>query len=318
MLIWVPAEWAAAGLTGLPGVDVQVVALGRDMGETGAAAAAPAPARPIPANVADVEFYVPSFFPSPAGAAVLAEMKRLRVVQTITAGVDWLRPQLPAGVTLCNARGVHDASTAEWVVAAMLAALRGFPAFNAAQAAGEWAYQGTDQLASKTVLIVGYGSIGAAVERRLAGFEVTVRRVARGARDGVADVAELPALLAEADVVVLLVPYTQETAGLADARFLARMKDGALLVNGARGAVVDTAALVAEVARGRLRAVLDVTDPEPLPPGHPLWSLPGVFLTPHVAASTPVSRQRAARLVREQVIAYTRGEPLRNVIGGAY
>jgi phosphoglycerate dehydrogenase-like enzyme len=239
-------------------------------------------------------------------------------VQTITAGVDWLRPHLPPGVTLCNARGAHDASTAEWVVAAMLGTLRGFPAFSAAQAAGEWAYQGTDQLADKSVLIVGYGSIGAAVERRLAGFEVTVGRVARDARAGVAGVAELPALLPEADVVVLLVPYTPETAGLADAGFLARMKDGALLVNAARGAVVDTAALVAEVSRGRLRAALDVTDPEPLPPGHPLWSLPGVFLTPHVAASTPVSRQRAAGLVRDQVLAYTRGEPLRNVIGGTY
>jgi len=323
VLVWVPAAWAAAGLAGLPGVDVQVVALGRDMGETGARVGTPvvassAAANPVPASVADVEFYVPSFFPSPAGTAVLADMKRLRVVQTITAGVDWLRPHLPPGVTLCNARGAHDASTAEWVVAAMLSALRGFPAFSAAQAAGEWAYQGTDQLADKTVLIVGYGSIGAAVERRLAGFEVTVRRVARDARDGVAGVADLPALLPEADVVVLLVPYTPETAGLADADFLARLKDGALLVNAARGAVVDTAALVAEVSRGRLRAALDVTDPEPLPPGHPLWSLSGVFLTPHVAASTPVSRQRAAGLVRDQVIAYSRGEPLRNVIGGAY
>ena len=326
MLTWVPAAWAAAGLAELPGVDVQVVALGRDMGETGATAgetgacagATGAAASSTPATVGDVEFYVPSFFPSLAGTAVLAQMKRLRVVQTLTAGVDWLRPHLPPGVTLCNARGAHDASTAEWVVAAMLGALRGFPAFSAAQAAGEWAYQGTGQLADKTVLIVGYGSIGAAVERRLAGFEVTVRRVARGARPGVAGVADLPALLPEADVVVLLVPYTPETAGLADAGFLGRMKDGALLVNAARGAVVDTAALVAEVSRGRLRAALDVTDPEPLPPGHPLWSLPGVFLTPHVAASTPVSRRRAAGLVREQVLAYTRGEPLRNVIDGTY
>jgi len=313
VLTWVPAEWAAAGLTGLPGVEVQVVALGRDMGETGAVGDVT-----VPGGVPDVEFYVPSFFPSPAGAAVLAEMKRLRVVQTLTAGVDWLRPHMPAGVALCNARGAHDASTAEWVVAAMLSALRGFPVFTAAQAAGEWAYQGTDQLAGKTVLIVGYGAIGAAVDRRLAGFEVTVRRVAREARDGVAGLSGLPALLPAADVVVLLVPYTPETAGLADAGFLARMKDGALLVNAARGAVVDTAALVAEVAGGRLRAALDVTDPEPLPPGHPLWSLPGVFLTPHVAASTPVSRERAARLVRDQVLAYTRGEPLRNVISGAY
>jgi phosphoglycerate dehydrogenase-like enzyme len=313
VLIWVPSEWVAAGLAGLAGAAVEVVALGRDMGESGA----PRPAE-VPASVTDVEFYVPSFFPSPAGSAVLGQMRALRVVQALTAGVDWIRPHVPPSVALCNARGAHDSSTAEWVVAAMLAALRDFPLFSAQQAAGRWAYQGTSQLATKNVLIVGYGSIGAAVEKRLAGFEVTVQRVARNPRPGVAGLAELLSLLPGADVVVLLVPFTPETEGLAGREFLARMKDGALLVNAARGAVVDTAALVAEVASGRLRAALDVTDPEPLPPGHELWSLPGVFLTPHVAASTPVSRERAARLVREQAEAYLRGAPLDNVISGAY
>ncbi len=219
---------------------------------------------------------------------------------------------------LCNARGAHDAATAEWTVAAVLGALRGFPGFSREQAAERWSYQATDQLATKTVLIVGYGAIGAAVERRLAGFEVTVLRVARRARPGVAALSELAALLPLADVVVLLVPFTPETAGMAGRGFLAALKDGALLVNAARGAVVDTEALVAEVASGRLRAALDVTDPEPLPAGHPLWSLPGAFITPHVAASTPVSRQRVALLVREQAAACVRGEQLRNVISGAY
>ena len=313
MLIWVPANWVAAGLAGLPDANVEIVALGRDMGQTGDVGDIT-----VPASVADVEFYVPSFFPSPVGSAVLDRMPRLKVVQTLTAGVDWLRPHLPPGVALCNARGAHDASTAEWVVAAMLGALRGFPVFTREQAAGRWAYQGTDQLATKSVLIVGYGAIGAAVERRLAGFEVTVARVARGARPGVAALGDLPGLLPTADVVVLLVPATPETAGMVDGAFLAAMKDGALLVNAARGTVVDTDALAAEVASGRLRAALDVTAPEPLPPASQLWTLPGVFITPHVAASTPVSRQRAAQLVREQAEAYARGEPLRNVISGAY
>jgi phosphoglycerate dehydrogenase-like enzyme len=313
VLTWVPANWVAAALTGLPDTDVEIVALGRDMGQTGDIGDVT-----VPASIADVEFYVPSFFPSPAGSAVLGRMPRLKVVQTLTAGVDWLRPHLPPGVALCNARGAHDASTAEWVVAAMLGALRSFPAFTREQAAERWAYQGTDQLATKTVLIVGYGAIGAAVERRLAGFEVTVARVARGPRPGVAGLDDLPSLLPAADVVVLLVPATPETTGMVDGGFLAAMKDGALLVNAARGTVVDTDALVTEVAGGRLRAALDVTAPEPLPPAHPLWTLPGVFITPHVAASTPVSRQRAARLVREQAGAYARGEPLRNVISGAY
>jgi phosphoglycerate dehydrogenase-like enzyme len=309
--IWVPAGWAAAEFDGLAGADVEVVDLGAE-GEPGSGSVT------IPATVADVEFYVPSFFPNPASVAVLRQMKRLRVVQALTAGVDWLRPHVPPGVTLCNARGAHDASTAEWVVAAMLSALRQFPAFTREQDAGRWAYQPTGQLAEKTVLIVGYGSIGAAVDRRLAGFEVTVRRVARQPRAGVSGLGELPALLAEADVVVLLVPFTPQTRGMADAAFLARMKDGALLVNAARGAVLDTQALVAELASGRLRAALDVTDPEPLPPGHPLWQLDGAFITPHVAASTPVSRRRAARLAREQAEAFLRGAPLRNVIIGTY
>ena len=226
--MWVPDEWVAAGMTGLPGTDVEIVSPDGDT--------------PLPASVADVEFYVPSFFPTAATGEAMRLMKRLRVVQTLTAGVDRLRPYLPDGAVLCNARGAHDAATAEWTVAAVLGALREFPLFAREQAASRWAYQATDQLAEKTVLIVGYGSIGAAVERRLAGFEVSVLRVARGPRPGVASLAELPALLPAADVVVLLVPFTPETKGMVDTAFLGRMKDGALLVNAARGAVVDTAA----------------------------------------------------------------------------
>jgi phosphoglycerate dehydrogenase-like enzyme len=268
--------------------------------------------------VADVEFYVPSFMPSPQSTGVMSRMPKLRVVQALTAGVDALRPALPPGVVLCNARGAHDASTAEWVVAAILGSLREFPRFAREQAASRWAYQHTDSLAEKTVLIVGYGSIGAAVERRLAGFEVTVQRVARRAREGVAGADRLPELLGGADVVVLLVPSTSSTAGMVDARFLASMKDGSLLVNAARGSVTDTDALLEEVSKGRLRAALDVTSPEPLPPGHPLWSAPGVLITPHVAASTPLSLKRVARLVREQAESYMRGDALRNVITDSY
>ena len=303
MLIWVPTAEVAAGLDGLPGADVEVVA------PDGA---------PLPASADRVEFYVPAFFPGPAGIAAMRQMPRLAVVQTLTAGVDRLLGDLPAGVTLCNARGVHDASTAEWVVAAMLAAVREFPLFAREQAARRWAYHFTDCLAGKTVLIVGYGSIGAAVERRLAGFEVEVVRVARTARPGVATVSDLPGLLPGADVVVLLAPVTPETVGMADAAFLARMKDGALLVNAARGSLLRTEALVGELQRGRLRAVLDVTDPEPLPAGHPLWTLPGVFITPHEAASTPVSVERMISHVRDQAARFLNGAPLLNVISGSY
>jgi phosphoglycerate dehydrogenase-like enzyme len=304
MLVWVPVKWAAQELTGVTDVTVEVVD--------------PATVTELPASVADVEFYVPSFAPTPPTVAAMAKMPKLRVVQTLTAGVDALLPAMPPGVVLCNARGVHDASTAEWVLAAMLASLREIPGFARDQAAGQWKYRPTGSLAGKTVLIVGYGSIGAAVEARLSGFEVEVLRVARRARPGVSPVTELQPLLGRADVVVLLVPSTPQTAGMVDTAFLSSMKDGALLVNAARGTVVDTSALLAELTSGRLRAALDVTAPEPLPAGHPLWFAPGALITPHVAASTPLSGQRAARLVREQLDAYLRGEPLKNVITEAY
>ncbi len=269
-------------------------------------------------DVEEAEFLVPPF-PDPSPAFPLLEsLPRLRVVQTVTAGVEAVRPYVPDGVTLCNARGVHDASTAEWTVGAILASLHKFPRFARAAAESRWDWDWTDSLADKTVLIVGYGSIGAAVERRLAGFEIDILRVARGAREDVAPVSALPELLPRADVVVLLVPFTEETRGMVGADFLHRMGDGALLVNAARGPVVDTAALVRELTAGRLRAALDVTDPEPLPADHPLWRAPGLLLTPHVAGSTPASTSRAIGLLRTQVERYVAGGPLHNVVTGAY
>jgi phosphoglycerate dehydrogenase-like enzyme len=269
-----------------------------------------------PGTIDDVEFYVPVLFPAPSSLEIMARMPRLQVVQLQTAGVDHARPYLPAGVTLCNARGAHDAGTAEWIVGAIIASRHEFPEFARAQQEGRWDYHQTETLTDARVLIVGYGSIGAALERRLEPFEVDIVRVARRARAGVHAIGDLPELLPDADVVVLLVPSTPETKGLADAEFLARMKDGALLVNAARGSVVDTPALLAEA--GRLRAALDVTTPEPLPPEHPLWRAPGVFITPHVGGSTPAATRRIARLVRDQYGRYASGAPLRNVITGPY
>ncbi|MBB3730939.1 2-hydroxyacid dehydrogenase [Nonomuraea dietziae] len=302
MKIWVPSEAAADVLTDLPDVEC-VVYDGRG---------------PAPDGADEVEVWIPPLIPVPDIPGLMAAMKRLKLVQTVTAGVEPYRPHLPHGVTLCNARGVHDAGTAEWAVGAMIAVLREFPGFVDAQRRGEWTYHHTGVLADAKVLIVGYGSIGAALERRLEGFEVEVVRVARTAREGVHPMEELEGLLPEADVVVLLVPATSETTGMVDAAFLARMKDGALLVNAARGAVVVTDALVAELDSGRLRAALDVSDPEPLPEGHPLWNAPGVLITPHVAGSTPASTRRSLRLIRSQLLRYLAGEPLNNVITESY
>ena len=237
----------------------------------------------------------------------MGRMPNLRVVQTLTAGVDNVLAALPEGVTLCNAAGVHDASTAELAVGLTIASLRHLDDFARAMPEGRWLYDRHEALADKRVLIVGFGSIGRAIARRLDGFECEVTAVARTARtvDGIdvhARSRNCPACCPDADVVILIVPLTSETRRMVDADFLARMPDGALLVNVSRGPVVDTDALLAECASGRLRAALDVTDPEPLPADHPLWRTPGVLISPHVGGNTSAFLPRARRLVAAQLM----------------
>ncbi|MGZ4454152.1 MAG: 2-hydroxyacid dehydrogenase [Nocardioides sp.] len=273
----------------------------------------------VPDSVAEVQFYVTPYNMGPAVAEVLPRMTSLDVVQTLSAGVDNIRGRVPDGVTLCNGRGIHDTSTAELTVALILASLRELPRFVRQQERGEWIRDGfTQSLADKRVLIVGYGAIGAAIEARLLPFECEVVRVARTARAGVQAIGELPALLPEADVVVLIVPLTTETRGLVDADFLARMRPGALLVNMARGQVVETEALVEALHAGRIAAAVDVTDPEPPPAGHPLWSAPGLLISPHTGGASSAMWPRAYRLVRAQLERYATGEPLANVMSGDY
>lgn len=274
-----------------------------------------------PSDPAGVEFWVPPFLSTTASSDPAAKLPDLRVVQLLSAGADVWVGQLPARVTLCDARGVHDSPTAEWAVTAILAWIRRFPVFTLAQARGEWAHGGntpTGELAGKRVLVVGAGSIGAAIGARLAPFEVELTWAARTARPGVHAVAELPALLPEADVVVLIVPLTAQTRGLVDAGFLAAMRDGALLVNAARGPVVDTDALITALSGGRIAAALDVTDPEPLPAGHPLWALPNVLITPHVAGAVRGLLPRAYRLIGAQLRRFAAGEPLENQVVDGY
>lgn len=257
--------------------------------------------------------------PRAAGAtlpdgAFFEALPRLRLVQLLSAGAEQFAGRLPEGVLLCNARGAHTPATAEWAVTATLAAQRGIPFFVREQDAGRWSFGTHRSLVGARVLVVGAGDIGRAIGRMLAGFDVELTYVARTARDDVRAMTDLPDLLPHADVVILVVPVTPETTGMVDAAFLAAMPDGALLVNAARGVIVDTDALVAELSSGRLRAALDVTDPEPLPPGHPLWWVPGLLLTPHVGGAVPETASRAAAVVTDQLARILAGQPLANVV----
>jgi len=250
--------------------------------------------------------------------AELPNLKHLKVVQTLTAGVDKILPHIPPGIVLCDAAGVHDIPVSEWIVAAVLGAIKRFPEFRDAQREQHWAYRWVDDLQGSTVLFLGYGSIARATEQRLAPFDVKFIRVARTSREGVHGIAVLPELLPKADVIVNLLPCTPQTDQLIGARYFAQMKQGVLFVNAGRGKTVDQAALVEAVRAKQVRLVSDVTEPEPLPEGHPLWSLPEVFLTPHIAGSTPKLFERGFKLVRQQVARYRRGEPLQNVVTDGY
>jgi phosphoglycerate dehydrogenase-like enzyme len=272
------------------------------------------PTKDVPESVSEVRFYVPPYAPGPRVAEVLERMTSLEVVQTLTAGVDNIAPRIPAGVTLCNGRGIHEASTAELALALTLASLRGIPDFVAAQQRGEWSFQWRPALADKTALIVGYGAIGQAIEARLAPFEVEIVRVARSARDDVHAIEELPDLLPDADVVILCLPLTDASRGLVDAGFLTRMREGALLVNVARGAIVVTDDLVAALHAGSLHAAIDVTEQEPLPADSPLWTAPGLLISPHVGGASSAMWPRAHRVVRDQLRRYAAGEPLLNIV----
>jgi phosphoglycerate dehydrogenase-like enzyme len=240
-------------------------------------------------------------------------------------------------VTICNAHGAHNISTAEWTLSSILAMLKYFPLYLDIQHAGVWkrrfeasahyvAISGDprphyppvmqEELTGKTVLLVGYGAIGKEIERMLAPFRVDMVRVARSAREEpvVHPVSELEKLIPAADVIVLILPSNPETRQLIGKRQLSLMRQGALLVNSARGPIIDTDALVEILHTGKIRAALDVTDPEPLPEGHPLWRCPNLFITPHIGGSTPEFAPRAIKTAEEELRRYLAGEPLRNVV----
>ncbi|KAK9814318.1 hypothetical protein WJX72_003997 [[Myrmecia] bisecta] len=300
---------------------------------------------PVPPNVEFVTLPATGPFPPEAGKVeflvlspglwkrqhdLFPHLPNLKVVQTMGSGVDKVAPLLPRGknITLCNAAGVGDAPVSEWVLLAILAMQRRLPDFLAKQQEGRWARTQGDgvggnalgggslllqELEGKTVVIIGHGSIGRAVEARLKPFGTKVIGVARSPRPGVLGVASLPAVAPQADILVVLAPYTTETHHLVDAAFLKLLKPGALIVNAARGGLIDQQALLEALQEGRVRAALDVTDPEPLPDSHPLWSAPNILITPHIAGNTPLWLDRSYRFVKEQIERFVKGKKLHNV-----
>jgi phosphoglycerate dehydrogenase-like enzyme len=262
----------------------------------------------------EVEFAVPRW----DDAARLKDLPGLRVVQTLSAGVDSILDYIPAGVTLCSARGTRDRAMGEWIAAAILAEVKHARPFAIAQGHREWRPMTLHDAAGLRILVVGFGSIGRAVQEMLAAFECEIVGYARLARDGVHGVDELPELIGEVDVVVNLLPLTEQTHGFFGARELGRMREDALYVNAGRGATTDTDALLAALQEQRIRAVLDVVDPEPLPSEHPLWTAPNVMISPHSAGDTPAADRAAWSLAAKQLRRYAAGEPLENVVRDGY
>jgi phosphoglycerate dehydrogenase-like enzyme len=284
----------------------------------------------------EIDVWIPDPYPT-RNLPIVPHLRGVKLVLSLMAGTEWIPAAMGQHVTICNARGAHNISTAEWTLSAILTMLKHFPLFLDIQQSGVWKRRPEasaeyaritgdtrtfyppvmlEEITGKTVLMVGYGSIGKEIERMLEPFQVELIRIARTARENpkVHAVGELDALLPKAQVIVLILPATAESRGLIDARRFSLMQQGALLVNAARGPIVDTDALVQALQTGKVRAALDVTDPEPLPPEHPLWKCPNLLITPHVGGSSPEFARRSLKVAADELRRYMAGEPLRNVV----
>jgi phosphoglycerate dehydrogenase-like enzyme len=287
-------------------------------------------------GTADIDVWIPDPY-STRALRLWPHLRGVRLVLSLMAGTEWIPGAVGPHVTICNARGAHNISTAEWTLTAILAMLKYVPLYVDIQRSGDWrrrseatrVYQQLthdqrpfhppvklEELTGKTVMLVGHGSIGQDIERLLEPFHVEIIRVARTPRTQplVHAVSELDRLLPLADVVVLILPLTAESKGLIGPRQFELMRQGALLINAARGGIVQTDALVDALNAGKIRAALDVTDPEPLPIDHPLWHCPNLLITPHIGGSSPQFDARSLQIAADELRRYMRGEPLRNVV----
>jgi phosphoglycerate dehydrogenase-like enzyme len=287
----------------------------------------------------EIDVWIPDPYPTRA-LRIAPHLRGVRLVLSLMAGTEWIPAAMGPHVTICNAHGAHNIATAEWTLSAIFTMLKYVPLYLDIQRSGEWKrrFEATahyeritgdtrplyppvmqEELTGRTVLLVGYGSIGKEIERMLSPFNVNLIRVARTARENpkVHPISSLDQLIPSADVIVLILPSTPETFHLIAKPQFTLMRQGCLLVNAARGPIVDTDALVAALNAGSMRAALDVTDPEPLPLGHPLWKCPNLFITPHIGGSSPQFAPRAIKTAADELRRYIDGVPLRNVVQAA-
>jgi phosphoglycerate dehydrogenase-like enzyme len=287
----------------------------------------------------DIDVWIPDPYPTRA-MRIWPRLHGVRLVLSLMAGTEWIPATVGPHITICNAHGAHNISTAEWTITTILASLKYIPFYLDVQRSGQWKKRFgasehftnitgdhsplyppvmQEELTGKTVMLVGYGSIGKEIERMLAPFNTNIIRVARTSRTDppVNAVRKLDSLLPQAQIVILILPATAESQGLIGVRQFALMQQGTLLVNAARGPIVQTDALVEALQSGRIRAALDVTDPEPLPDGHPLWTCPNLLLTPHIGGSSPQFAPRAVQTALGELRRYLKGEPLHNVVQAA-
>ena len=267
-------------------------------------------------DLSEITFYVPTYMGGRPALELTKKMPNLKILQMPNAGYDDAIEYVREGMTLCNGKSIHDDSTAELAVGLTIASLRGFPDFIRNQDKSAWVHVKNQSINDKKIGIVGFGSIGKTIAKMLAGFAVEIVPFTQSGRDNTISITDLDQHLPTLDIVILILPLTAESKHLFNAKRLGLMKNGSLLVNVARGPIVETDALVKELNSGRITAALDVTDPEPLPSGHALWSAPNVIISPHVGGDTTAFEPRGRALVQSQLKRFAEGSPLINCVAG--
>ena len=265
-------------------------------------------------DLGKIDFYVPQYMGGKETFEYALKMKSLSYFQVPNAGYEDAIEFTPKGAILCNARGVHDAATSELAIGLAIGVRRGFHDFVRAADRGQWTHKRYPSFNGSNIAIVGFGSIGQCLGRALTGFDVSVTGFSRSPKNGSLSMDALDGLLPTFDFVFLTLPLNAQSLHLFNAKRLALMKDGSVIINVARGRIIDTEALVSELNSGRLFAGLDVTDPEPLPVGHDLWSAKNLLLSPHVGGNSDIFESKGKIFVENQLAALALGKEPENIV----